>query len=70
LRAALSTLLPPGGSRRRYRATQNISGLHLLSVSAGELIVLDSNDESVKMLLKSGALQEVADAPAAARAAS
>jgi len=66
----LSTLLPPGGSRRRYRATQNISGLHLLSVSAGELIVLDSNDESVKMLLKSGALQEVADAPAAARAAS
>jgi hypothetical protein len=65
LRAALSTLLPPGGSRRRYRAAQNISALHLLSVSAGELIVLDSNDEKVIMLVKSGALQEVADAPAA-----
>jgi hypothetical protein len=66
LKNALSTLLPPGEGRRSFIARTNISGLHGLTITAGETLVLYVDDENVKKMLEAGALEPAAEGAATA----
>lgn len=64
LSAAVSTLLPATEGRKKYVAKNNIAGLHGLTITGGEILVLDPRDDNVKFLISSGALVELIDAQA------
>jgi hypothetical protein len=66
LGAALSTLLPPGEGRSKFIAKTNINGLHGLTITAGETLVLYVDDENVKKMLEAGALEPAAEGAATA----
>ena len=68
LKSAVATLLPPTEGRKKFRAATNIAGLHHLSISAGEELVLSVDDDNVKKLIAIRALIQIDDAQAAGAA--